>query len=295
MIASAELKWLAKVAITSVVALTLCLAAPRFFPAIPDVQPFTSTDQATDAIIRYRSSPVHDVVLAGSSLTYRLKEEYFDGGNVRNAALPGDSPVTGLRIIAGSTMLPKVAAVETNILSRSVNEALLAKYEFESDSPRVGFRPVRAAVAASIEFSRRQATSDPASILASPPLSHLSSDEVRRQRELWDKDDFQNKMVTVALALKQNIEQLETRGVRVYLFHLPYMQELENSKYAEDARRALGEVFGANDRRWLDVRYPVAELRWSDGTHLDQRSAVMVAHSLQRAIADADHPSVPSR
>ena len=43
----------------------------------------------------YLREPVPDVVLVGSSITFRLKEEYFATRGLRNLALAGGSPVTG--------------------------------------------------------------------------------------------------------------------------------------------------------------------------------------------------------
>ena len=72
--------------------------------------------------------PIPDVVLVGSSLTFRLKEEYFATPRLRNLALAGGSPVTGLEIVANQPRLPKLVLIEANGLSRAADTALVEKY-----------------------------------------------------------------------------------------------------------------------------------------------------------------------
>jgi hypothetical protein len=37
--------------------------------------------------------------------------------------------------------------------------------------------------------------------------------------------------------------------------------------------------------RWLPVDVSRSELRWADGVHLDERSAVIVTQAMERALA----------
>ncbi len=60
----------------------------------------TTRDGTLITLSRYLREPVPDIVLTGSSITFRLKEEYFATSRVRNLALAGGSPVTGLEIVA---------------------------------------------------------------------------------------------------------------------------------------------------------------------------------------------------
>lgn len=56
----------------------------------------------------------------------RMKEEYFFNVDVGNVALPGGSPLTGLQIIDRATKRkPAVIVVETNVLSRGVDDPLV--------------------------------------------------------------------------------------------------------------------------------------------------------------------------
>jgi hypothetical protein len=71
----------------------------------------TTRDGAVTAMNRYVSGPIPDVVLVGSSLTYRLSESYFSKSKVRNLALAGGSPVTGLEIVNARAELPKIVLI----------------------------------------------------------------------------------------------------------------------------------------------------------------------------------------
>src|SRR4051794_33069844 len=82
-------------------------------------QPATTTrDGSLITLNRFVGEQTPSLVLVGSSITWRLKEEYFLRPGVRNLALAGGSPVTGLEIVARQSRLPNTVLIETNILSR---------------------------------------------------------------------------------------------------------------------------------------------------------------------------------
>ena len=82
--------------------------------------------------------PMPDIVLVGSSLTFRLKEEYFATRGLRNLALAGGSPVTGLEIVANQPRLPQYILVEANVSpdppisrwSKVIRAATLSRFFF---------------------------------------------------------------------------------------------------------------------------------------------------------------------
>ena len=97
---------------------------------------------------RYVQEPTPDLVLVGSSVAWRLKEEYFSQPRVRNLALAGGSPVTSLDIVAKQKSLPKIVLIETNVLTRLADDALIAKFSGGARTEALFLRPVRTAVAA---------------------------------------------------------------------------------------------------------------------------------------------------
>src|ERR1700687_3797835 len=140
--------WFAKCGISAVTLLIACGIATAWVGNGLQLPSITTRDGTLITLNRYAKEPIPDVVLAGSSLTFRLKEEYFATPKLRNLALAGGSPVTGLEIIADQPRLPKVILVETNVLSRSTDAALVAKYSRADNVRPLFFRPIRTAVAA---------------------------------------------------------------------------------------------------------------------------------------------------
>jgi len=140
-------RWLIKCGAAAAIVLIACgFAAVRFGSGLQ--MPATTTRDGTlITLSRYLREPVPDIVLLGSSITFRLKEEYFVTRGLRNLALAGGSPVTGLEIVANQPRLPQYILVEVNVLSRPTDTALVERYSRGEAEP-LFFRPVRAAVAA---------------------------------------------------------------------------------------------------------------------------------------------------
>src|ERR1700733_6081990 len=119
-------RWLAKCAVSAALLLLACGLATAWFGNSLQLPATTTRDGTLITLNRYAREPIPDIVLVGSSLTFRLKEEYFVTPRLRNLALAGGSPVTGLEIVANQPRLPRVVLVEANVLSRSTDAALVA-------------------------------------------------------------------------------------------------------------------------------------------------------------------------
>jgi len=145
-------RWLIKCGAAAAIVLIACgLATVRFGSGLQ--MPATTTRDGTlITLSRYLREPVPGIVLVGSSITFRLKEEYFATPGLRNLALAGGSPVTGLEIVANQPRLPGLILVEANVLSRPIDIALVERYA-RGDAEPLFFRPIRAAVAA---YEQRQ-------------------------------------------------------------------------------------------------------------------------------------------
>ena len=66
--------WLLRFAATFLLLWAGCWAAPRLFANLPQFPPTTTDQMQVDVFDRYFRLPAQDVVLVGSSLSYRLKE-----------------------------------------------------------------------------------------------------------------------------------------------------------------------------------------------------------------------------
>lgn len=108
----------------------------------------TTRDGSLITLNRYLREPIPDIVLVGSSVAWRLKEEYFSLPRFRNLALAGGSPVTTLEILAKQPSLPRIILIETNVLSREADGELIAQFSGGKRAEALFLRPVRTAIAA---------------------------------------------------------------------------------------------------------------------------------------------------
>ena len=122
------IRWLLKCGVTAAGLMLACGVATAWFGSGLQLPSTTTRDGTLITFNRYVSEPIPDVVLVGSSLTFRLKEEYFETPGLRNLALAGGSPVTGLEIVANQPRLPKLILVEANVLSRATDTAMVERY-----------------------------------------------------------------------------------------------------------------------------------------------------------------------
>ena len=285
----AAVQWLIKCGVTAAVLLLACGFATARFGHGLQLPSTTTRDGSLITLNRYATEPVPDVVLVGSSLTFRLKEEYFATPKLRNLALAGGSPVTGLEIVANQPRLPKIVLVETNVLSRATDDVLVNKYSSRGNAEPLFFRPVRTVVASYENWrhapvTHAQTSSAHARLLKQPPSdfdNHVYVDRAVQQANTEDPTVVTQINVQ---RLQQLILALEQRGVRVLLFQLPLSRELENARFAKITGAIVHAQFPDFDR-WLTIDVPRSELRWADGVHLDERSAFIVVQSIDRAVS----------
>jgi hypothetical protein len=118
-------RWLIRCCAGAAIVLIACGFATVRFGSGLQMPATTTRDGTLITLSRYLREPVPDIVLVGSSITFRLKEEYFATRGLRNLALAGGSPVTGLEIVANQPQLPGLVLVEANVLARRTDVALI--------------------------------------------------------------------------------------------------------------------------------------------------------------------------
>jgi hypothetical protein len=280
-------RWFAKCGSSAGLLLLACGVATAWFGTGLPLPSTTTRDGSLITFNRYAREPIPDVVLVGSSLTFRLKEEYFATLRLRNLALAGGSPITGLEVVANQPRLPKIILVETNVLSRSTDAALVAKYSGADHAKPLFFRPIRTAVAAYEDrlhapLNHAQVSSSLRQLLEQPPSDFDNRIYVDRALQQWNAEDPTGAVQTNVLRIQQLIPEIERKGAHVLLFELPCSAQLEGSRSAKITRDIVRTAFPRPDQ-WLHIDYASGELRWADGVHLDQRSAVMIAQSIDKA------------
>jgi hypothetical protein len=287
MVKADKASWFVKFGITCLLLSAGCWAAPHVFKNLPQFPPTTTDEEKVAIFERYFQLPALDIVVVGSSLAYHLKEQFFERGNVRNAALPGGSSLTALAIIAASPALrPPVIAVETNVLSRGIDDGLFQKFR---DARRRDdmLRPLRTLAAYYQSVQDDALTFDAArrqSILARPPATYDTERGIANAQIEWNKPIYDNAMLNDATLLKSLAEKLEAQGVTIFFFEMPYPPKMDNTGYAVTARKILKQVFGDGNNRWLSLDYDASQLRWFDAAHLDERSAMIFSSALDNAI-----------
>jgi hypothetical protein len=209
---------------------------------------------------------------------------------VRNLALAGGSPVTGLEIVANQPRLPRIILVEANILSRPADTALVERYStMGNNADPLFFRPIRTAIAAyenwhHAPLSHAQASLALRQLLERPPSNFDNRVYADRALQQLNAEDPMIAAKLNARRIAQLVLALEQRGARVLLFELPYSEQIEGSRSAEVTREIVRAAI-PDQNGWLHIDSTRSELRWADGVHLDERSAVIVAQSIDRALS----------
>jgi hypothetical protein len=282
------LRWLIKSGLTAALVLLICAVTKPVLPTGMQAPATTARDGTLVALNRYLSEPVPAVVLLGSSLMARIREDYFDGLNVRNLAIGGGSALTGFRfLLLNREKLPQTILVETNLLSKGADEKIIENYS--SNKHDTFFRPVRMAVAV-YENWQHAPRNRHESVVAANRLLTEAAREYNNQMYLdraakgFDQD--------LTAALQSNVDELarlasvaRSQGVRVLLVELPYADQLEHTQLASDTRRFASGRFG-NLQDWLHLKLAKSELRWPDGMHMDERSAILAAKAIEHAVSE---------
>jgi hypothetical protein len=284
---TSPMPWLSKCGFSAAALLVACGVATAWVGKGLPLPAATVRDGTLLTLNRYVQEPVPDVVLLGSSLGFRLKEEYFATEGVRNLALAGGSPITGLEVVLHQSRLPRLVLVETNVLSRPPDENVIARYSRERGFAVELLRPIRASIAAyenwrHAPLTHAQVVAEMDRLLKEPASDFDNRIYLARAVKEFDEDP--------TVAVQANVERLAAliqkareRDARIMLLELPFPKEIEATRTVQITRRIMHGRF-ADPTRWLPIDVAPGELRWLDGVHLDERSAMLVSRSIDGAI-----------
>ncbi len=183
-----------------------------------------------------------------------------------------------------------IILIETNVLSRPIDVALVERYS-RGDAEPLFFRSVRALVAAYEQrrhapLTHQQVAPDLRRLMEQPPSEFDSRIYVDRAVQQFYAEDPTDAARSNAKRIGELIRMLEQCGARVFLFELPYAEPIEGSRAAATTREIIHTAF-PDSKRWLAIEVNRGELRWADGVHLDERSAVIVTQALEHTMASA--------
>jgi hypothetical protein len=272
--------WFFKCALAAALCLSfyavISLAGPKA-PPLP-----ASRDGAATLLDRYVSQAVPSVLLAGSSLSARLNEAYFDTPELKVLGLAGGSAITALEIALARDSLPKIVLIEMNILDRGEDSELVRK--FTADSAATWPRPIRSAIAFYERWhhpppDRSQEKSAAIALLEGPPSDFDSRIYLERAAQALSMAPSETVMNDNLTTLKRLAEKIEARGSRVYLYTLPLAPPVQDARAAKAAATAAHAQF-PEPEKWIPLDGSLPELRWADGIHLDERSAVIIARQI---------------
>jgi hypothetical protein len=266
-----------------VVAVAFILLA-WFLIHLPSLYARIKLDRSFPTLSRYAFENTPNVILVGSSMTFRIKEEYFAKVPVRNIAISGGSPLTGLAIADSYRSVPRLALVEINIMLRATDQSLVEQFGKNDVAPYQWFWPVRAV----ISFIYRWIKADPglknaAAILDGPPSNYDIAASVELSAKQYGETNFDAALVKNIHDLRPLVDDLERRGCRIVFYELPYPDRLGDTHYANLARSLMHAAF-PDDERWPKLDFPPTELRWVDAAHMDERSAILVAKEIEKHI-----------
>jgi hypothetical protein len=281
------ISWLAKCGLGAAVLLAVWGVATAWVGVGYQLPATTTRDATLQTLDRYVEESIPDVVLVGSSLTYRLSEEYFATPRLRNLALAGGSPITGFDVVLAQRRFPKIVLVETNVLSRTPDDTVAARYLHRKRAEPRLLRPIRAAAAVYENLrharpSREEVVAAMAGLLKQPPSDFDNRIYLERAVKGFD-DDPSNDLQANVKRLAEQVERAQKLGVRVMLFELPFPTELQATRHMEITRRIVRARF-PDFGEWLPLDLDPTQLRWLDGVHLDERSAMLVSRSIDKAL-----------
>jgi hypothetical protein len=279
-----QLAWLAKGMMTTAVGLLLCVIMTPLVASGPEIQTVDSDGEAAPALIAYRKEPTAQSVLVGTSLTYRLKEQFFLPMQVRNLAIPGRSILNGLNIVASYPKLPTNIFVETNVMVWPTDDDFVKKFSY-NPVPRFQFAPpIRSLVSYLNSLPNAGVRAPPVdeSILGQPPAEYDNKIYIERAKVEWSGHKMDATILSNIDALARLVQQIEARGSRVYFFDLPLASGMADTDVVMTTKAAFAQRF-TDTSRWLALKYPIEQLRFGDHAHLDDRSAIIVAHALRDA------------
>ncbi len=272
--------WFFKCGLAAALCLSLYAVISLAGPKAPPLP--TSRDGAVTLLDRYVNEAVPNVLLAGSSLSARLNEAYFDTHDLRVLGLPGGSAITVLEIALARERLPKVFLIEMNILERGEDSELVQK--FTPGGAPAWPRPIRSAIAFYERWhhpppDRSQEKSAAIALLEGPPSDFDNRVYLQRAAQALSTAPSENAMNENLAALKRLVENIEARNSRVYFYTLPLAPPVQAARAPKAAAAAAHAEF-PDEQKWIPLDGSLPELRWADGVHLDERSAVLIAKQL---------------
>jgi len=225
--------------------------------------------------------------IVGSSLSYRLEEQYFPS-SYENLALGGSSSLNGLSLLKSKDFIPELLLIETNILTRTKNlksvRSLKRPKSFSTEEEffksnfkitRQKYQPVSFAL--NVVYG-----------LFSNDMDEGQKSISKKARSLMEKKQKENyniplekdsSMLIILDNLQFYVDYYTEKGTTVHFMELPISCEISQSKKAVSSRNLMKEFFPPSKYSYLD-NLTCTSITTTDGTHLDKISAKLMAEHI---------------
>jgi hypothetical protein len=226
---------------------------------------------------RFHSRAVAPAAIVGTSLSGRLRPEFFEGtalADYANLALDGTPPIVGVEFLKKRTPLPRLILIEANGLQNPVGDNIKTLREIptgpawslamRSNIFRAEARPSTLFYSWLKQRSDVKKVGQPSPIVASAIADSIPMPELLEE---W-----------TAL-----IESLQTGGASVALVFLPCGRAID-SRFAEELGKNTGAKILRIDERF---RQKAVEPRYTDGLHMDGGTSRLAAKFLSDSVAAA--------
>lgn len=217
----------------------------------------------------YGNAPLK-CVLVGSSLSYRISQDYLPKG-YNNLSFSGGSAFTGLEILKKCERLPKIIAIEINVINRPTEDDFLANL----------FMPV-------LKDARKtlpslQEKNQPVNLLApllmtskakpqstSKPSAELYQSLLKEHlKELNKSPD--TSILSQIKKLQEYVSYFKNLGVKILFYDMPVDSQITHAKIPSYIRTNMISAFPQKDNLWLQSGVENA-YTFTDGEHLDAES-----------------------
>lgn len=244
----------------------------------------TAQNQYDTNLIRvqdYLRAPDRRVVLAGSSLTFRLPQPVL-GAEIANVGLAGDGARTVLYLIRDSGARPGLVLVESNLLMHPPSVDLVkSQLRFPDFGLRAALRMLRTGYDPVNLLWRGLAAlthkGDAEPVMPPQIVRQLTDKQRAEKSHPPDRARLHDSLADTAAVVKQ----LQARGIKVGFFEMPIDPDLMHSPFDDALRREELQEFPESRFCWLRPEVP-GGAHTVDGIHLTQADAALVARQLVR-------------
>lgn len=242
----------------------------------------------------FRDSAKAKYVITGSSMSYRLRQEFLPPGYY-NLALGGHSSFLGLELVNRSPDLPEVVFVEMNTIVRSTNSPFVDDifsrpiYDMKKHVviTRDKFRFFPFLVNKAHQFVSENDATD----------NNVKIDEATLKKridvlkESFCKLPNENKLKASFSKLRQLVAELESKNVRVVFFEMPMHSEI----YSSELFTVLNNEFKKNfpESKYHYIPAPPSDgYDTTDGLHLVASCAKKMANYLVAQFNQGPDPNL---